>query len=77
MRAYGARGAVYEETGRTEEAIADYRQAVALDPNDEKSKNALKRLGAELSASETPAPSTVDAPESSGERRMPRKSLFD
>jgi hypothetical protein len=56
-------------------AIADYRQAVALDPNDEKSKNALKRLGAELSASETSAPST--APESSGERRMPRKSLFD
>ena len=40
------RGWVLAQLGRKEEAIADYRHALSLDPKDEFSANALKELGA-------------------------------
>lgn len=40
------RAAIYEKLGRHDEAIADYRASLKLDPNDVLSKQGLKRLGA-------------------------------
>ncbi len=40
------RAEIYEKLGRHDEAIADYRASLKLDPNDEASKQGLKRLGA-------------------------------
>ena len=42
----GTRGQIFEVLGRTEEAIADFRRALAVDPNMRDSKEGLKRLGA-------------------------------
>jgi len=42
----GTRGLIYEALGRLEEAIADFRRALTLDPNMRESSDALKRLGA-------------------------------
>ena len=39
------RGLVHEALGRKDNAIADFRQVLILDPNDQDSKNAMKRLG--------------------------------
>ncbi len=44
--AFFFRGRTYEDLGRKDEAIADFRRALAIDPADEDSKNALNRLGA-------------------------------
>lgn len=44
--AFYYRAQVYEGLGRGADAIADYRQALVIDPNDQESKDALKRLGA-------------------------------
>ncbi len=44
--AFYFRAQVYEALGRKDDAIADYRQALGVDPNDQDSKDALKRLGA-------------------------------
>lgn len=43
--AFYYRGRAYEALGRTNEATADFRRALVLDPEDQDSKNALKRLG--------------------------------
>jgi tetratricopeptide (TPR) repeat protein len=40
------RGSIFEALGRREEAIADYRQALALYPDLQSSKEALRRLDA-------------------------------
>jgi tetratricopeptide (TPR) repeat protein len=40
------RGFAYEALGREEDAIADFRGALALDPKDEFASRGLKRLGA-------------------------------
>jgi len=39
-------GRVFEALGRKDEAIADFRRALVLDPNDQDSKGELKKLGA-------------------------------
>jgi len=44
--AYSNRGNLFEAKGRREEAIADFRRALAINPNHERSRDALKRLGA-------------------------------
>jgi tetratricopeptide (TPR) repeat protein len=43
---YMLRGVAYEKTRNAELAIADFRSALAIDPDQEGSKNGLKRLGA-------------------------------
>jgi len=43
--AFYYRAEVYEGLGRKDDAIADYRQALAVAPSDQDSKDALKRLG--------------------------------
>ena len=43
--AFFYRAQVYEGLGRKDDAIADYRQALVIDPNDQDSKDALTRLG--------------------------------
>jgi len=40
------RGHSYESLGRREQAIADYRKALSLNPDDAFSGEALKNLGA-------------------------------
>lgn len=45
----GTRGAIYEKLGRRDEATADYRAALALDPKDREAIEGLKRLGREPS----------------------------
>ncbi|MFZ1108811.1 MAG: tetratricopeptide repeat protein [Rhodomicrobium sp.] len=40
-------GLISEEAGRRKDAIADYRCALAKDPNDKDAKEALQRLGVE------------------------------
>jgi Flp pilus assembly protein TadD len=42
--AYHNRGVIYEKKGLHEKAIADYRSALRLDPNNNDSKRALERL---------------------------------
>jgi tetratricopeptide (TPR) repeat protein len=42
----GTRGLIYEALGRPEDAIADFRRALTIDPNMRESTDALKRLGA-------------------------------
>ncbi|GAG93050.1 unnamed protein product [marine sediment metagenome] len=44
--ALDTRGSIFEALGRREEAIADFRQALAKNPSIQNSKDALKRLGA-------------------------------
>ena len=44
--ALNARGQILEALGRRQEAIADFRQALAIDPNIEDSREGLRRLGA-------------------------------
>jgi len=44
--ALDTRGHIFEALGKREEAIADFRRAVASDPSMEGSRDALKRLGA-------------------------------
>ena len=44
--AYSNRGNLFEAKGRREEAIAEFRRALAINPNHERSRDALKRLGA-------------------------------
>jgi len=44
--AYSNRGNLFEAQGRREDAIADFLRALAIDPNHERSRDALKRLGA-------------------------------
>ena len=44
--AYSNRGNLFEAKGRREEAIADFRRALTINPNHERSRDALKRLGA-------------------------------
>ncbi len=47
VHAYSNRGFAYEkEGGHTAQAVADYRAALKLDPNNQTSKEGLKRLGA-------------------------------
>jgi tetratricopeptide (TPR) repeat protein len=41
----GTRAAIYQKLGRRDEAIADYRAAFALDPQDPEAIDGLKRLG--------------------------------
>lgn len=45
-RVYQARASSLEQLGRKEEAIADYRKALSLDPTLAESVEGLKRLGA-------------------------------
>jgi regulator of sirC expression with transglutaminase-like and TPR domain len=45
-RALDTRGHILEALGRRDEAIADYRRALAKDSDHQCSKKALKRLGA-------------------------------
>jgi predicted TPR repeat methyltransferase len=40
------RAAANEKLGKKDQAIADYRKVLALDPSDKKSAEGLKRLGA-------------------------------
>ena len=42
---YSSRAWIQETLGRTKEAIADYRQAMALEPGRADSREALERLG--------------------------------
>ena len=44
--ALNARGQILEALGRRQDAIADFRQALAIDPNIEDSRDGLRRLGA-------------------------------
>jgi len=44
--AYVTRGFASAKKGDAKSAIADYRRQLALAPNDQNSKEALKRLGA-------------------------------
>lgn len=46
LGAYYYRAQVQEGLGHKDEAIADYRKVLTIDPNDQDSKDALKRLGA-------------------------------
>jgi tetratricopeptide (TPR) repeat protein len=41
---HGTRGAIYEKLGRRDDAIADYRTALALDPKDQEAIDGLRRL---------------------------------
>ena len=43
--AYDTRGHIFEALDRKDEAIADFRKALELDPSDEDYKENLKRLG--------------------------------
>jgi tetratricopeptide (TPR) repeat protein len=42
---YLRRGVTYEASGERDKAIADYRSALKLNPDDEESKKGLQRLG--------------------------------
>jgi tetratricopeptide (TPR) repeat protein len=42
---YVGRGFIYEEMGKKNLAIQDYRKALKLDPKDKEAKESLKRLG--------------------------------
>jgi tetratricopeptide (TPR) repeat protein len=44
--AYSNRGNLLQARGRREDAIADFQRALAIDPNHERSRAALKQLGA-------------------------------
>ena len=46
--ALDTRGQILEALGKREEAVADFRRALSKDPTLQTSKDALKRLGAEL-----------------------------
>jgi tetratricopeptide (TPR) repeat protein len=46
LNAYLERGYAFEALTRREEAIADFRRALAIDPSIQESRDALKRLGA-------------------------------
>jgi tetratricopeptide (TPR) repeat protein len=50
--ALDTRGHIVEALGRKEEAIADFRRALAKDPNIQESKDALARLGASVEAAD-------------------------
>ncbi len=43
--AYANRGATYEKKGAKEQALADFRKALEIDPSDQDAKDGLKRLG--------------------------------
>ena len=43
--AYFHRGVAYYEKGDKEQAIADYRKALEIEPSDQDAKEGLKRLG--------------------------------
>ncbi len=43
--AYVNRGAAYENKGDKEQAIADFRKALKINPSYQKAKEGLKRLG--------------------------------
>jgi lipoprotein NlpI len=45
--AFDTRGHIYEALGRKEDAIADFRKALAINPNIPESVEGLKRLGAQ------------------------------
>jgi tetratricopeptide (TPR) repeat protein len=45
--AYNGRGRIHEKKGEKQQAIADFRAALAEDPSDDGAKLALKRLGAD------------------------------
>jgi tetratricopeptide (TPR) repeat protein len=51
--ALNIRGGIYEALYRTDEGMADYRKALALDPFQVESREALQRLGQEVPAEET------------------------
>ena len=42
--AYNTRGLAYEKMGDKEQAIADYRKVLEIDPSNQKAKEGLKRL---------------------------------
>ena len=44
--AYYNRGIAYQKKGDKDQAIADYRKALEINPSDQDAKNNLKRLGA-------------------------------
>jgi len=44
--AYETRAEIHEKLGQREEAIADYRKSLSLDPKQKLAQDALKRLGA-------------------------------
>jgi len=46
LAAFYYRAQVQEGLGHKDDAVADYRRALTIDPNDQDSKDALKRLGA-------------------------------
>jgi tetratricopeptide (TPR) repeat protein len=50
--ALSIRGGIYEALYRTDEGMADYRKALALDPDQAESREALQRLGQEVPAQE-------------------------
>jgi Tfp pilus assembly protein PilF len=43
--AYSARGLIYEKLGEKDKAIADFRRAIALEPELQESIDGLSRLG--------------------------------
>ena len=43
--AYSNRGIAYRKKGDKEQAIADFRKALEIDPSDQDAKNSLKQLG--------------------------------
>ena len=45
-QALDTRGHIYEALGRREEAIADFRGALAIEPRLQGSRDGLRRLGA-------------------------------
>jgi tetratricopeptide (TPR) repeat protein len=51
--ALNIRGGIYEALYRTDEGMVDYRKALALDPFQVESREALQRLGQEVPAEET------------------------
>ncbi len=49
---YDSLGEAYKMAGRTEEAIANYKKSLALNPGNENGKNMLEKLGVEVDAGE-------------------------
>ena len=46
LQAYKLRAAIYGDSGRRDQAIADFRKALELDPSDQSVKKGLADLGA-------------------------------
>ena len=46
LQAYKLRGGILGALGRRDQAVADFRKALKLDPSDESVKKSLKELGA-------------------------------